>query len=1232
MAVHLTPLRRPQLLDLYGLVDSVLQICSASSHHSKRSVTNGSSSAVPPPSDVATGPKAFPGDVGNNLQSSDDMNRGSSNEVKSCLETRADHPFSTGTFCDVFKDPFTCDAWRLYDKMLYLVWWSHRPPCCSNCGMQDAWLPSPDSEARCWNCGAGAGTTALNDIVEDFPVGGGGQGEDVEDANGGMAGGDIYDLGTTFTEGSGNVAAAAGAGAVSLYMFFYEWIARLQAMGCCTGILIPSGENLPMVLRSAYDLATLLVLPGIPGSAASVMWGGALYLSLVLYRFPVPFPLFQLAGRLSRRTSDTSTFAGPDGSMDNVETMEDLQWVDVELLGALIGVALSDLFESSNVATQHLQNVMTVMASFAVPSALWHPMRGEGRMEFIMSLRNRLRPSTCQYISPSSRELSPEHTAMIVVLELARVFDSQPCSVRTSERIGVWLDSNGLYPRRVSYRSSRSEDTADCKSSPAAECPKAKDSQEKSYKSCPPALEDASWSTSPLTTGASPFHCAMQVVLPSPCANALLYMFASAFSLSVLELADMAKRSGIYQGPTRFLEILREATLSGNYTLLPLTRRLSPITSVWTSVYFAVHSSDRLPLLAALQRIRTAATREKEIHATQLIQRIMRKHQASRQFQFNYTIRVDAVKDKPNIEGVYFLSYATERFAVYTSIRSGRKTLTFDNLTDIITFSAMHMKELEVRLATAGDRHVHRHQSPQMGRLPIVVHFNGPIVVHLDTGSAKSVVDCVRQSIGASNWHAAVRQLDRCGRIRRRMRVPMLASRLDALASVREATAVASHPVNGTSTLLGWGETEMLFSEAPPELYVVAKYTAETLRRELQQNVLSLPKPSLVFGMSENRVITMYAALVALLECIDKQQRRRAAEPTAATHRQHGACYGEGLTWLDILLDKGEWDCEWSSTLPTPRMRAVPSPVARGIHISAEASMLLPASTATIKSVQQCNQQEGSRQVPFSTVAATTEGTTFPCYSDVLLGCVDTRGDKGTLTARRIRSSQKILMQQQGLNEANGGGDLRRMATPATNGTSNGERNDEETLPLTCSSFHIFSAEECRKKLYRLLRFVEACKMQRQKHVSSDTNSAHLASSGLNHAHAEPISSEQQTRQNLFAASEKAVPKHTAWSNRKAGGSVSRSQSLRNTPIVKAAPASLPGTEAFSLPPQQPQHSRRRRSSSPTREESNKINRTANNHSNNIQDTLSTSSTSSRASVERVRGSSDPALKKVRRR
>ncbi|CBH12547.1 hypothetical protein, conserved [Trypanosoma brucei gambiense DAL972] len=1182
MVVHLTPLKRPQLLDLCGLTGSVLRAVAASAQ------INGSANC--PPSSESSNGNHHPHPNGHSGDDGITSNKEHIGGDRSGKHSRCEHPLMCGTFCDVLEDPYTKDTWRLHDKMLYLVWWSHRPTSCTNCGTQDAWLPSEDSELKCWNCGTGAGTTADHDIVEErFDEANMSEeeegGPDRSMVEGETSGG--------FATGDNNAVVATGGSAVSLYSFFYEWISVLQSTKQLSGIRLPKGECLSQVLRAAYDLAMLFVLPGTPGSGAMAMWGGALFLSLTLYRYAVPFPLFQLGGQLYDLRES------PKASSDNRERIENLQWVDVELLSSLIGVVLPDFFESCSVGEQYMCNVMTVTAQFGVPSCIWHPRRISWYQDSILLMKKRRRLPTQTHGTPFPSEISPEHTAMIALLELARLFDSKPSSASVSARVGKWLDENGLYPQRTSYRSKEcgDENLNDDNQQPNA-------AEAAGNASIPAAEEDTAWACGSLTTTSSPFAGAMHHVLQSPCANALLYMFAEVFSIPALELADMASSSGMYGGPVRTFEVLRDSACSGNYGLVPLSRRISPIVSPWTSVYFAIHSNDRLPFLAALQHVRSATSREKEIHFVRLIQAILRKHQSTRRYQFNYTINVKSEKSMSQIDGTYFLCYVAEQFAVFAAIGSAQRTLTFDSTNKSITFNSPQLRDVEVELipekrmsssaksekpheeasqASVGQsphfrgHHHDKFQNNQYQSLPgaarpqsqrdahrIHIKFSGPVIANVESSSAKCVIDCARQDLGSVQWQSVVRRLERCGRIRRRMRVPMLASRLDALASVRESTAMTSHPMNGSSTL-GWRDTESLFGSTHHMLYVSQKYTATTLRREVQQDVLSLLRPSLVFGMSESRVVTMYAALIALLEITDRQLGSQAR----TSPRVPGG--PPARTWLDELLSKEEWNFDDRPTQKTLNDTPSPPYPSRDTNGGGDA-MVLPASTAAVQREQQDakhrNSSDGQQRCPngsrHSTQCnATTEA--FPSYEEVLMGRVKmiTNGAGGRNSGTRFLRFTKSQKQRRPCTEGSAGG-------VSVDNPSASAVDDPSNLNFT--SFNLFKAEICRRRLYRLLCFIDEYKrkghaeLKRPPHeIRADT---HMAVKAEDHK-----TFKREDSPPLYSAQTPNVcanrsPRHSFTSARKSNTPLLGPQSNKTTPTTPPRHAISPIVEPIKLPPQ----------------------------------------------------------------
>ncbi|KAG5483181.1 hypothetical protein CUR178_04759 [Leishmania enriettii] len=943
-------------------------------------------------------------------------NRLSIPQPESAAAASVDHAVLHGAFVDVFTDPWTTSTWRLYDKIQYIVWWSYRPPSCTKCGMQDAWMPSGDVEFQCAFCLSGAGTTRSNAVVEDTAAAKQDQ-AGVEDS--GDDDDDDGDLAAVGSRARGGKPAGGGdsgsGGPIDAYIFFYEWLRRIPLMGpagsaspasaggpgrrqdCAAGpanqrapappfatgtsthadgspspvggsrraerhggtaagnivnavesggfsgnsssVLLPAGESLPMVLRAAYDMGSLLTTPGLPRGAAPCLRAAALYLSLLLHRFASLFPLFCLAGRTatSAASEGASAAAAVEAShrhgsheaagTDLQCTDVELQWVDVELISALLGVAAPSFFESTEVSLQHLQNVFTVAAAYGVPSVLWHPGRVPGRVETMKALKEKMVPlCPVPFAAAGVSGLCPEHTAMIVALELARRVDAQPIAVSSTspaaaalnaQRIGLWLEGLGLYPTRRVYRDAHSyhQYVVAAEKRPDGSDGDAAQDQHRILASWEKTLTELAGMRDPqllaaaerharrhdgnadrgkpffLITSTSPFYKRFEWILTSPCANALLHVFAAVFRMTPMELADMALRSGIYQGPASgFVTTLRTAVLRGAYDTMPLARRLSPLMSSWMCTYMALHSGDRLPLLTAVRQLNDAqnSTRDRQAALARLVQRVLRKHQAPQLYQLNYVLRVTDEVEK-HFNGVYFLSSVLwqEGLAIFTCLRSGRKTITLNRYTHRLSLCYMNAKE----------RHVD-HMS---------MHVAPPVVAAVETEATRLVMEMALGISSASvgdPWGQVVRCLDKCARVRRRMRVPMLASRLDALASIREHASNAARQLQRlpsfygrpggqlTSmrpTLLGWGDTETLLTAAPP-------LDLQQLRRDLQWNYLCLPHVSLLLGLSENRVVAMYASLVGLLELI----HLRLAESAAAASTDSTAVALSN--WVEELL------------------------------------------------------------------------------------------------------------------------------------------------------------------------------------------------------------------------------------------------------------------------------------------------------------------------------------------
>ncbi|KAG5483321.1 hypothetical protein LSCM1_04867 [Leishmania martiniquensis] len=941
-------------------------------------------------------------------------NRLCRSQPDSAAASPTDHAVLHGAFVDVFTDPWTATAWRLYDKIQYIVWWSYRPPSCTKCGMQDAWMPSGDVEFQCAFCLSGAGTTRSNAVVEDTAAAkqdqaGMEDSGDDEDDDGGLASGGGARARGGKQPGSGSSGAGSG-GPIDAYIFFYEWLQRIPHMGpagptltASTGALgkrpdgaaglanqrtlasssaagagtragvsqspacssrraernsgaaansvastvesgggssnsssalLPSGESLPMVLRAAYDMGNLLTTPGLPRGTAPCLRAAALYLSLLLHRFVSLFPLFCLSGRTPTSAATEGASTAATSGADLHRTDVELQWVDVESISALLGVTAPSFFESTEVSLQHLQNVFTVAAAYGVPSVLWHPGRVPGRVEVMKALKEVVPLCPVPFAAAGVSGLCPEHTAMIVALELARRVDAQPIAVsstspaaaaQNAQRIGLWLDTLGLYPTRSVYRDAHSyheyvvaaERKQDSSNSPADR--DAAQDHHRILASWEKTLTELAGMRDPqllaaadrharrhdgnadrnkalfLTASTSPFYKRFEWILTAPCANALLHVFAAVFRMTPMELADMALRSGIYQGPASgFVTTLRTAVLRGAYDIMPLARRLSPLTSSWMCTYVALHSGDRLPLLTALRQLNDTqnSTRDRQAALTRLVQRILRKHHAPQLYQLNFVLRVTDEVEK-HFNGVYFLSSVLwqEGLATFTCLRSGRKTITLSRYTHRLSLCYMNAKE----------RHVD-HMS---------MHVVPPVVAAVETEATRLVMEMALGISSASvgdPWGQVVRCLDKCARVRRRMRVPMLASRLDALASIREHASNVARQMQqlpsffgSTSgqltsmgpTLLGWGDTETLLTAAPP-------LDLQQLRRDLQWNYLCLPHVSLLLGLSENRVVAMYASLVGLLELI----HLRLAESAAATSTDStGAALSN---WVEELLYEEE--------------------------------------------------------------------------------------------------------------------------------------------------------------------------------------------------------------------------------------------------------------------------------------------------------------------------------------
>lgn len=367
------------------------------------------------------------------------------------------HPLLLGSFLDVMTDPYVSLRWRLDDKLLYMLWWSFRPPRCMDCGMQELWLPSRDGEYACAHCGVMAGSTKKTKIVEEFNPkvagSGAGGGSGVGGASGGFhvsgRGGSSGENDDNSDDDEDEVEAGDGVmeknagmeeGETQIRHVFsqlFRWLQRIPVLknaspsstlpfeafeeentkqAQCPFSLsplssvssslwqLPSGEDLPSVLRVGYDLFMLFSMPtslvgsdtvslsslrsyhfrgATPTGAnktaaftsnAFVARGSALYLSLLLHRYIIPYSFFVRGGgtstsvtsvdiegkgigwqhlpssRVDESSVSPASLSSPTGTVplssraDSGSGAMTLEWVDIEFAAMLIGIPLFDFF------------------------------------------------------------------------------------------------------------------------------------------------------------------------------------------------------------------------------------------------------------------------------------------------------------------------------------------------------------------------------------------------------------------------------------------------------------------------------------------------------------------------------------------------------------------------------------------------------------------------------------------------------------------------------------------------------------------------------------------------------------------------------------------------------------------------------------------------------------------------------------------------------------------------
>lgn len=700
---------------------------------------------------------------------------------------------------DIFRDP-RVKRWSMSDKALYVVWWSFRPSFCKECGVTDLWTPSPEDEYRCGHCGAGAGTTAQSDNVEEF---GGGGGEDADDDSDGeqqQEAGESGDPTASFT-------------ASGLYHFFLSWMMALPKALLETNL--PRGQDVPLVLRTAYELSLVVALPSMPPSGVYLVRGASLFLGLAAHGFNVPFPVFVRGGtshavqqhRIVAAASE-KTLMQSSGLLAVASRSEALQWLDVESVAAQVGLTLPDFFESTTASEQYLQNTLTLLAEdgVRVPSLLWRLDRVPGRLELIASMKASL----------SSESMSPEHRAAVVAIELSRqleLSDINPFSPSATSpdqlRVRDWYDSM-----------LRAEEFAPILQSTTRSCVGGGQGNNSALfpsSSIPAALDGST------------------ALLPdSKLADLLLKLFAFSFRIPRLAMCEMVMLSGCYSGATNFYTLLQEAASVGRFDVLPLFRRLSPLAcSPWYVVHSALHSEDRLPLLAALGHVATATVREREAAAGKLVQRICRKHGSNSKYLFNYCLRCVDPEEK-HMHGLYVCTYVSSVCSVFTCIRSGRKTITYHVATNTISLCYLGSKERVI----------------DSNRLAVL--WVGPMTASVESHTAKFVMDCSRSGLHLSEWSLALQKLHVCSALRKASRTSPFPTH--CLSTIRDLLSSASALADNTSDaqLSGSGGA-YAFSEA-----VVA--------RQVGRDVFSLVHPSLLRGCSDDKVLRWYHSLFALAE------------------------------------------------------------------------------------------------------------------------------------------------------------------------------------------------------------------------------------------------------------------------------------------------------------------------------------------------------------------------------
>lgn len=671
--------------------------------------------------------------------------------------------------------------------------------------MRDSWTPSPEDEYRCGHCAAGAGTTAQRDNVEEFGV----RDDDDDDSD---------------TEHSGVLDAdkSGGSESTALWMFHFglSWIVSLQTDAYKDLTNVPHGEALCHVLRLTFELSSVLVLPSMAPSSALVLRSASLFLALAAQSFSVPFPLFVLGrscAAVQQLSSSTPSGAGASagssgvaGVIGSASANDDLQWIDIEAAASQVGLPLPQFFESPTAMAQFMQNSLArLVHEFNVPSVLWSMDRVEGRYETVAAMQSR-----------AQGHLSPEHRAAVVALELARAFEAEhnplaPENATTYSRVSDWYKDHTQNPQLSGFVVLFNTTTA------------AVDSDEVTRLSFGSA-EDVGPSPPAAESVAVP---ELSFLPTSRLADLLLRMFCRAFRMMPLAFSEMVEESRCYDGPTNFYILLQSAAAQGQFHALPLYRRVTAVSSPWLVVHRALHSEDRLPLLTALSYVAGATVREREVPAAKLVQRICRKHGASTAYKFYYAIRCVDPEEK-HMHGLYVCTFVSSRFAVFTCIRSGRKTITYNASTGGVSLCYLGSKERVV----------------EKNALQVV--WVGPLTAAVEGQAAKYVMDCSRSGLHLADWTVALQKLHVCSVLRMGGRTsPFPTWSWTQIRALLIESATRTDPDSQLSGSAG-----------------AYAFSAATLERLALREIVSVPNPAILRGASEDAILVWYHLLYVLAE------------------------------------------------------------------------------------------------------------------------------------------------------------------------------------------------------------------------------------------------------------------------------------------------------------------------------------------------------------------------------